>query len=381
MPIFPASPLQPIKNGWHIFSDLVCNKLTEGAEKLLRAHMGADLFIVTGSAGVGKSSFIKEITGEDVYIGSTLESGEGCYCCRTYEDTKHISGTKITSLVPTVIGNQRCLFLDMPGFNTRDFDDWDIFHRLMTAMFVVERYVQFRGVLYVDSMEENRVTPATEKILTGLWLFCGQDYMPNVTHDASIYHHGLVIEGENYRTLHIERQAERRRVLARDAITALYEHPTSLKLQIYTEIANGATIDTTLAGRWLKYGRAAHDSHDSQDNDETRADSSPGDGSTRSEQQGERQQRDGANRPNEFAAKAAAWAEQFSDTWEDIKPWARLLYKAARFYGSWSSRSSPSGFDYFADDASENIFFDDFDFPEEPFSGPEEASGWACVIL
>lgn len=73
-------------------------------------------------------------------------------------------------------------------------------------------------------------------------------------HDASIYHHGLVIEGENYRTLHIERQAERRRVLARDAITALYEHPTSLKLQIYTEIANGATIDTTLAGRWLKMG-------------------------------------------------------------------------------------------------------------------------------
>ncbi|KAG2002839.1 hypothetical protein GB937_009489 [Aspergillus fischeri] len=243
MPIFPASPLQPIKNGWHIFSDLVCNKLTEGAERFLKTHTGADLFIVTGPAGVGKSSFIKSITGEDVYIGSTLESG-----------------TKTTSLVPTVIGNQRCLFLDMPGFNTRDFDDWDVFHRLMTAMSVVERYVKFRGVLYVDSMEENRVTPATEKILTWLWLFCGQDYMPNVTvvttrwdgldadgietkmarvekwraegllqrffeHGASIYHHGLVMEGGNYKTLHIERQAERRGVLARDAITALYQHP------------------------------------------------------------------------------------------------------------------------------------------------------------
>ncbi|EAW20826.1 uncharacterized protein NFIA_113570 [Aspergillus fischeri NRRL 181] len=169
MPIFPASPLQPIKNGWHIFSDLVCNKLTEGAERFLKTQ-------------------------------------------------------------------------------------------LMTAMSVVERYVKFRGVLYVDSMEENRVTPATEKILTWLWLFCGQDYMPNVTvvttrwdgldadgietkmarvekwraegllqrffeHGASIYHHGLVMEGGNYKTLHIERQAERRRVLARDAITALYQHP------------------------------------------------------------------------------------------------------------------------------------------------------------
>ncbi|GFF84633.1 hypothetical protein IFM53868_04209 [Aspergillus udagawae] len=396
MPIFGATPLQPIKNGWHVFSDLVCNKLTEGAESFLKKHTGADLFIVTGPAGVGKSSFIKSITGEDVYIGSTLESG-----------------TTTTSLVPTVIGNQRCLFLDMPGFNTRDFDDWDVFHRLMTAMSVGERYVEFRGVLYVDSMEENRVTPATEKILTWLWLFCGQDYMPNVTvvttrwdgldvdgietkmsrverwraegllhrffeHGASTYHHGLLTEGGNYQTLHIERQAERRRLLARDEITARYHHPTSLKLQIYNEIANGATIDTTLAGRWLRYGHAADDP---QGNDEESAPSSAGADSARKAQQGERQQRDRANSYGESSARAA-WADQFLYAWGDIKPWVRLLYMAARMYMSSSSPSPPPGFDFFADDDSQSIFFEEgLGFPDEPFSGPEEDSGWGCVIL
>jgi GTP-binding protein EngB required for normal cell division len=37
---------------------------------------GSDLFIVCGDGGVGKSSFIKSITGEEVYIGSTLQSGK-----------------------------------------------------------------------------------------------------------------------------------------------------------------------------------------------------------------------------------------------------------------------------------------------------------------
>lgn len=47
--------------------------------------MGADLFIVVGDGGVGKSSLIKSITSEDVYISSTLESGKCDFVpCTTY---------------------------------------------------------------------------------------------------------------------------------------------------------------------------------------------------------------------------------------------------------------------------------------------------------
>jgi len=38
--------------------------------------VGAEVIIVTGAGGVGKSSLIQSITGHDVYVGNTLESGK-----------------------------------------------------------------------------------------------------------------------------------------------------------------------------------------------------------------------------------------------------------------------------------------------------------------
>ncbi|KAL4988846.1 hypothetical protein BDW68DRAFT_186906 [Aspergillus falconensis] len=264
--------LVSLSNGWKASTEMLTSKLSEKVENFLRKYAGADLFIVTGCAGAGKSSFIKCITREDVYVGSTLKSG-----------------TTTTSLVPVVIGNRRCLFMDVPGFNTRDFDDWDVFERLMTGMSIVQPYVQFRGVLYVDSMENNRGTPAAEKILNWLFYFCGKDYMSNVTvittrwdgldadgiedklsrfkqweadnlfralfdNGAKVYHHGLLKEGNDFKTLHIERQSERRRSLAQAMIVSCYCGPTSLQLQIHVEIASGAPLEGTSAGRWLRDG-------------------------------------------------------------------------------------------------------------------------------
>jgi predicted GTPase len=40
------------------------------------ASIGADVIIVTGAAGAGKSSLIKSITGHDVYESSSLKSGK-----------------------------------------------------------------------------------------------------------------------------------------------------------------------------------------------------------------------------------------------------------------------------------------------------------------
>lgn len=51
----------------------------------------------------------------------------------------------------------------------------------MTAMSVIQISVEFRGVSYVNSFPGRRTTPAAEKILTSLSLFCGSDYMPNLT--------------------------------------------------------------------------------------------------------------------------------------------------------------------------------------------------------
>lgn len=305
--------LVSLSNGWKASAGKLTSKLSEKVEDFLRKQCvnvlprpatrsmpltkgysaGADLFIVTGCTGVGKSSFIKSITGEDVYVGSTLSSGK-CHCPEKVSFRSEIeSGTTATSLVPVVVGNRRCLFMDVPGFNTRDFHDWDVFQRLMTGMSVVQPYVQFRGVLYVDSMENNRGTPAAEKILKWLFYFCGKDFMPNVTvittrwdglnadgiedkislfkqwkedrlfkalfgNGAKVYHHGLIKEGSGFSTLHIERQSERRRSLAQNMIMSCYCGATSLQLQIYVEIANGCPLERTSAGRWLRDGHAGN---------------------------------------------------------------------------------------------------------------------------
>ncbi|GAD93812.1 hypothetical protein AFUA_7G00890 [Paecilomyces variotii No. 5] len=394
MPVIDISSMDPIRNGWDRFSTMVQNNLTHQVETFLKAHLDADLHIVTGHARVGKSSWIKSMTGEDVYIGSTLKSA-----------------TQKVSLVPATIGNKRCLFLDMPGFGTCDFDDWDIFYKLMTAMSVVRPYVEFKGVTYVDSMKSDSVTPEAEKILTWLSLFCGQDFMPNVTvvttkwdgndadgikekltrveqwkeekifrpffsHGATIYHHGLLVEGskegdDKYTTLHVDRKAAERRVKAHNYFATRYRNSPKLQLQIYTEIANGATIETTSAGKWLRYG---HTAAPSQDDERADPNASTGHASAHEEHHRETDSNDDSSSEDEGG---------FSFSYEDCKPWIKLLITAARMFGSWSS-SRESGRAPFYDEDFSNMFEDGYDpfgsgFPDKEEKPP--SSWWECSFM
>jgi hypothetical protein len=256
-----------------------------------------------------------------------------------------------------MIGDKRCLFLDMPGFNTRDFDDWDIFVRLMTGLSVVRQYVQFRGVFYVDAMLDNRVTDSATKILNWLVNFCGESYMPNVTivtthwsglsssgiqdklalvdhwkesdlfqpflsNGAHIYHHGLDMRHGEYTALDKVDSALRRGMLAAEMIAMRYHEPTALQLKIYTEIANGASLDTTSAGRWLRDGTAAGSAQGSAG-----ASSGPSNNSTsaRNSQKGRRQ---------ETAPASESWGSQVASVLREARPWIQLLSTAASFYMS-----------------------------------------------
>ncbi|KAL2830415.1 hypothetical protein BJY01DRAFT_240383 [Aspergillus pseudoustus] len=364
-------PVIDLNNGWKAFSEAMASTMEEGVHDFLKKNshsVNSDLFIVTGPAGVGKSSFIKSITLEDVYIGSTLKSG-----------------TMTTSLVPAVIGEKRCLFLDMPGFNTRDFNDWDIFVRLMTGLSAVREYVQFRGVIYVDSMVENRVTDAASKILNWLAHFCGESYMPNVTivttnwsglnprgaeeklarvemwkeldllrpffdNGAHIYHHGLDTRHGEYKTLDKDDYAVRRGMLAAEMIAERYGGPSSLTLKIYTEIANGAALDTTSAGRWLRYGTSTPPSQGSADagasptgNDG----SSPRNDQQRQNQQGQRQQQQQQQQQGAPSEPTPSWTNQLATFYKEAKPWIGLLSTAARFY---MSPSPGAVWELFSDD-------------------------------
>lgn len=329
-----------------------------------------------------------------------------------------------------VIGNRRCLFMDVPGFNTRDFDDWDVFQRLMTGMSIVHPYVQFRGVLYVDSMENNRGTTAAEKILNWLFCFCGRDYMPNVTvittrwdgldadgiedklsrveqwkednlfkalfeNGAKIYHHGLVKEANGFKTLHIHRQSERRRTLAQNMIISCYCGPTSLELQVHVEIANGAPLERTSAGRWLLDGHTGN----ARPNSPTENDSASAE--EHSQQNSEDQYSEGISE-DYYDDATPGWGAQFAEFMTDpqrITPWVKLLGRAA--WQFWRASNAPTfapspfpSFDAEFPDpfpAGDEGSFYDFSVPDDfPgtsgfFDGPspetEPNSGWECSSM
>lgn len=311
----------------------------------------------------------------------------------------------------------------MPGFNTVDFSEWDVFYRLMTAMSIVHSYAEFRGVLYVDDIKENRVTPAAHQMLTWLSLFCGQDYMPNVTivttrwdgldqdgikdklsrfekwqeqelfkrfhnngNGANIYHHGLIKESGQYRTLHIKRDSEKRASLARDEIATLYQNPTNLKLQIYIEIANGAAIDETQAGRWLKYGHM-NDSNPAGSPEYDTTPTEPPENASTGENKKSQSQKQDQPTGNGDSSSSPPKADGFWDSWkdlryEDVKPWINLLITAAREYMRSDRGSSGEYFqDYFEDYESMNPFEDieppsSHTFFDDP--APESSSQTSC---
>lgn len=196
-------------------------------------------------------------------------------------------GTRNTALVPAVIEGKRYLFLDMPGFDADDLDDWHIFIMLMTAMATVQRYVTFRGLVYVDTFDKARATTSARKILTWVQHFCGNEYMANVTvvntmwdvlnddgidrkfelyatwsegellqpllsNGAETFHHGIIRDGDHWQKLSLENKAEERALYAKNMIHERYHEPSNVRLKVYTEIEAGHDIETTSAGSWLK---------------------------------------------------------------------------------------------------------------------------------
>jgi hypothetical protein len=177
----------------------------------------------------------------------------------------------------------------MPGFDAADLDDWHVFTLLTTAMGTIERYVKFRGLVYVDAFDNVRATKAAEKILTWVNHFCGPEYMVNVTivttkwdvqaddaidekleryanwsegallrpllsKGAKEFHHGLVGANNHWRKLSLRNHLDKRAFYAREMIHNRYSTSSNITLQFYQEIDDGHAVEMTSAGRYLKAG-------------------------------------------------------------------------------------------------------------------------------
>ncbi|KAM0232476.1 hypothetical protein ACHAP5_010729 [Fusarium lateritium] len=132
-----------------------------------------DLVIaVMGVTGAGKSTFINQVTGQQVGIGHGLKS--------------HTAGV---SIYTHRINADQCVYLvDTPGFDDTSKNDTEILKEV--AFFFSQIYknrVQLGGIIYLHRITDNRVSGTALKNLTMFKQLCGEDAFGHVVLCTSMW--------------------------------------------------------------------------------------------------------------------------------------------------------------------------------------------------
>ncbi|KAF4470799.1 hypothetical protein FALBO_2295 [Fusarium albosuccineum] len=118
---------------------------------------GDVVILVMGVTGVGKSSFISRLTGEDAGIGHDL--------------TSYTKGVGIYSMS---VGDRLVYLVDTPGFNDTWRSDLDILKEVAFITSQIYRQgMKLAGILYLHRISDNRVSGSAMKNFTLLEKMCG----------------------------------------------------------------------------------------------------------------------------------------------------------------------------------------------------------------
>lgn len=122
------------------------------------------IILVMGITGAGKSYLIREISGQDVKVGHDLKS-----CTQTIE-TVHCR-----------IAGQPVMILDTPGFDDTHRSDTEILTEVADHLAALYRDgFQVCGIIYLHSIQEDRIRGSTYKNLKMFEQLCGEGSLHNV---------------------------------------------------------------------------------------------------------------------------------------------------------------------------------------------------------
>ncbi|GJJ78403.1 hypothetical protein EMPS_10762 [Entomortierella parvispora] len=122
------------------------------------------IIIVMGITGAGKSYLIKEISGQNVKVGTSLKS------C-----TQHIES------VQCVIDDKPVLILDTPGFDDTHRSDTEVLTEIADHLANLYRSgFQVCGIIYLHNIREDRVRGSSYKNLKMFEKLCGAGALQNV---------------------------------------------------------------------------------------------------------------------------------------------------------------------------------------------------------
>ncbi|GKU13647.1 unnamed protein product [Fusarium langsethiae] len=130
------------------------------------------IIAVMGVTGAGKSTFINQVTGENVEIGHGL--------------TSHTMGV---SIYTHRITPERCVYLvDTPGFDDTLRNDTEILKEV-TFFFsqIYRKNVQLAGIIYLHRISDNRVSGTALKNLDMFKQLCGKNAFGHVVLCTSMW--------------------------------------------------------------------------------------------------------------------------------------------------------------------------------------------------
>ncbi|KAL7268425.1 hypothetical protein RUND412_008954 [Rhizina undulata] len=137
------------------------------------------LILVMGMTGVGKSSFISAVTGQNVKKEHKLQSS-----------------TQELELGKCRIGDYNVTFVDTPGFDNIDSSDADILQRISTYLeYSYNTGLKLTGIIYMHRITDSRVSGSTMKNFRMFQALCGENNMPNVSLATSMWDNVSETEG------------------------------------------------------------------------------------------------------------------------------------------------------------------------------------------
>ncbi|KAJ5406665.1 hypothetical protein N7465_007949 [Penicillium sp. CMV-2018d] len=120
--------------------------------------------LVMGITGVGKSTFISKLIGDDAGIGHDL--------------TSYTQGVKFHS---TIMKGRSVYLVDTPGFNDTYRSDFEIFSEIAFILSqIYRRGMKIAGILYLHRISDNRVSGSTLRNFKLLESICGLDAAPRL---------------------------------------------------------------------------------------------------------------------------------------------------------------------------------------------------------
>ncbi|KAH7360313.1 P-loop containing nucleoside triphosphate hydrolase protein [Rhexocercosporidium sp. MPI-PUGE-AT-0058] len=126
---------------------------------------GDIIIAVMGVTGAGKSTFIANVTGQDVQVGNTMDS------CTTEPE-----------IFETTLNDKKVFFIDTPGFDdSSGLDDADILQ--MTAeklQAVSEANLMLTSILFLHKITDNRLTGSSKRLQRVYEKVCGHEAFSSV---------------------------------------------------------------------------------------------------------------------------------------------------------------------------------------------------------